>query len=270
MSSVLYPVSAGVYFVASVLYLLFLAKRGPRMGRWATLSLVGGFLVQTLAVLSRWIYLHHAPIGTFAESLSLFAWVMVAIYLVVEFRSRQKTVGAFVAPFAFANAAAGALLAPPLTPLQPILQSSWIATHITLSFVAYGFFTMAFAVSVAYLIADWGLRKHRTGFLYNRLPPLETLEGLGRGLAALGLPFMTVALISGSVWADKVWGSPWLWDTKLNLSLLTWLVYVGHFFVRNMLGWRGRRSAWFLVLAFQCLLVSYVIVRLFVPTVHRF
>lgn len=270
MSDVLFPLSAFVYLIATILYEVYLTRRSPWAGRWATRSLVVGVLAQALALVFRWLQLGSAPIGSLAESLYFFAWFIIILYLIVEYHGGQKVLGAFVSPTAFAAVAAASLLCKRAKSLSPIMQSYWLPIHVTISFVAYGFFALAFAVSVVYLLAAWQLKKGRPGYVYYRLPPLETMEQLGRALAALGLPFMTVALITGSIWAEKVWGSPWLWDAKLNLSLATWLIYVIHFYVRNVRDWRGRRSAWLLILGFIFVLVTYLGVNLFMPTVHGF
>ncbi|MFQ6059303.1 MAG: cytochrome c biogenesis protein, partial [Anaerolineae bacterium] len=83
-------------------------------------------------------------------------------------------------------------------------------------------------------------------------------------------PFMTLSLITGSIWAERAWGTPWLWDAKLNMSLITWAIYMVYFYARNVANWGARRSAWLLVLGFASILITYLGVNLFMPTVHGF
>jgi ABC-type transport system involved in cytochrome c biogenesis permease subunit len=54
------------------------------------------------------------------------------------------------------------------------------------------------------------------------------------------------------------------------MALITWLIYVVYFYLRNVAGWRGRRSAWLLILGFISVLVTYLGVNLFMPTLHGF
>jgi len=270
MINILFTLALVIYFIGTILYEICLALKSQRAGRWATRSLVVGASVHALGLASRWLESGRAPMADLFESLSFYAWVIIVFYLIVEYRSGYKVLGAFVSPLAFAAIAAASVLPKRTKPLIPILQSHWLPVHVTISFLAYGLFTLAFVMAVAYLLAERQLKKGRPNYFYYRLPPLEAMEQLGRALAALGLPFMTMAIITGSIWAEKVWGAPWLWDAKLNMALATWLIYVVYFYVRNVAGWRGRRSVWLLILGFISVLVTYLGVNLFISTAHGF
>ncbi len=259
-----------IYAIGTILYEVSLALRSQRLGGWATRSLVVGAVVHALALAARWLESGRPPVANLFESLSFYAWVIVVFYLIVEFRYGHKVLGAFVSPLAFMAIAAASALPKGVEPLIPILQSHWLAVHVGISFLAYGLFTLAFAAALVYLLAQRQLKKGQPSYFYHRLPPLEAMEQLARGLAALGLPLMTVAIVTGSIWAEKVWGAPWLWDAKLNMSLVTWLIYVAYFYARNVSDWRGRRSAWLLIVGFISVLVTYLGVNLFAPTMHGF
>ena len=266
----LFALALVIYITGTILYEVYLALNSQPAGRWATRSLVVGALVHALALASRWLESGRAPVASLFESLSFYAWVIVVFYLMVEYRYGYRVLGAFVSPLAFAAIAAASVLPKRIEPLIPILQSHWLGVHVAISFLAYGLFTLAFAAAVVYLLGEHQLKRGRPDYFYYRLPPLEAMEQLGRGLAALGLPFMTVAIITGSIWAEKVWGAPWLWDAKLNMSLVTWLIYMVYFYVRNVADWRGRRSAWLLIVGFISVLVTYLGVNLLMPTMHGF
>jgi cytochrome c-type biogenesis protein CcsB len=270
ISIILFAFALTIYAIGTIFYEACLALKSQRTGRWATRSLVVGAVVHASALASRWLELGRAPLGNRFESLSLYAWLIVVFYLIVELRFGHKILGAFVSPLAFAAIAAASALPKGVQPLIPILQSHWLPVHVALSFLAYGLFTLAFAAAVVYLLTRRQLKQGQPTFLYYRLPPLEATEQLARRLAALGLPFMTVAIVTGSIWAEKVWGAPWIWDAKLNMALVTWLIYLVYFYARNVASWRGRRSAWLLILGFISVLVTYLGVNLFTSTVHGF
>lgn len=54
-----------------------------------------------------------------------------------------------------------------------------------------------------------------------------------------GFPFLTIGIITGSVWADVAWGRYWGWDPKETWSLITWVVYAFFLHVRFSGGWLG-------------------------------
>ena len=71
------------------------------------------------------------------------------------------------------------------------------------------------------------------------------------------LPQMATLLILGSLWAHQAWGAYWSWDPKETAALFTFLVYGAYLHTRTLRGWRGRRSAVFLALAFCAVIFTY-------------
>lgn len=61
-------------------------------------------------------------------------------------------------------------------------------------------------------------------------------DRIARASAEIGVIFMTLMLITGSIWAKPIWNTWWTWDPKLTTSLILWLVYVGYLMVRSYIG----------------------------------
>ncbi|MGQ0550385.1 MAG: cytochrome c biogenesis protein CcsA [Armatimonadota bacterium] len=69
-------------------------------------------------------------------------------------------------------------------------------------------------------------------------------DHLAHGAAELGVLFITVTLLSGSIWGRPVWGTWWTWDARLTTTLILWFIYVGYLIVRAWApGERGARAA---------------------------
>jgi ABC-type transport system involved in cytochrome c biogenesis permease subunit len=69
---------------------------------------------------------------------------------------------------------------------------------------------------------------------------------------------MTAGLITGFAYAAVVWHSPWNWDPKEILSLITWIIYAVLVHERLAVGWRGRRAAWLSILGFSATILTFV------------
>ena len=155
-NSLLFGIATFVYFFAMVLYISYLAFRSEGLGKAASLSLLGGVLVETAAIGLRWyesyaLGIGRAPLTNMYESLVFFALTIALIYLVLERKYRVKTVGAFIAPFPFIVMAYAALNTNEIQPLVPALQSNWLISHVVTCFVGYAAFAVSFAVSILYL-----------------------------------------------------------------------------------------------------------------------
>ena len=68
------------------------------------------------------------------------------------------------------------------------------------------------------------------GYLWLRDPKLDAIAVSS---AELGTVFTTIVLITGPIWGKIAWGAWWVWEPRLTLTLLLWLIYVGYFMVRN-------------------------------------
>jgi heme exporter protein C len=64
----------------------------------------------------------------------------------------------------------------------------------------------------------------------------ERWDWIARASAEVGAVFITLALITGSLWAKPVWGTWWTWDPKLTATLILWFMYIGYLMLRSYMG----------------------------------
>ncbi len=88
-------------------------------------------------------------------------------------------------------------------------------------------------------------------------PGSSFLDDLTHRMVMFGFFFLTIGIITGSVWANSAWGTYWSWDPKETWSLITWFVYATLLHVRITLSWRGDRIAWLSILEFFTVLFTY-------------
>ena len=49
----------------------------------------------------------------------------------------------------------------------------------------------------------------------------------------VGLAFLAVNLVTGSIWGRVIWGIWWTWDARLTSALVCWLLYAGYLMLRR-------------------------------------
>ncbi|MFQ5794114.1 MAG: cytochrome c biogenesis protein [Candidatus Bipolaricaulia bacterium] len=54
-----------------------------------------------------------------------------------------------------------------------------------------------------------------------------------RASAEVGLVFLSLALITGSLWAKATWGVYWTWEPRLTTTFILWLMYVFYLTLRG-------------------------------------
>jgi heme exporter protein C len=70
--------------------------------------------------------------------------------------------------------------------------------------------------------------------------------------AEIGVLFVAVSLVTGSLWGRLTWGTYWVWDARLTSTAFLFITYVGYLAVRRLGGTlrqRARRSAVLALLA---------------------
>jgi heme exporter protein C len=51
--------------------------------------------------------------------------------------------------------------------------------------------------------------------------------------AELTVLYGAMAMVTGPLWARKAWGVWWVWDARLTMSLLLWMVFVSYLLLRR-------------------------------------
>ena len=83
--------------------------------------------------------------------------------------------------------------------------------------------------------------------------------------AEIGVLFVAVSLVTGSLWGRLSWGTYWVWDARLTSTAFLFITYVGYLAVRRLGGTqrqRARRSAVLALLAILEIPLVHFSVRL--------
>ena len=267
-----------VYFASFVFYLFRTVLGREFWGRLATATAWGGLAAQTLALLLRWkasydLGIGHAPLSNLYESMVFFAWAVIFLYLLLEWRTANKTIGTFVVPVAFIAMAYASIdpgMNEHIQPLIPALQSNWLTSHVVTCFLGYAGFTIAFGCGLIFFTKTLsGGNIEKTAGWTARLPSFANLDMLIYQSTALGFIFLTMGIMTGSVWAHYAWGSYWSWDPKETWSLVTWIIYAIMLHARLVRGWRSKKMALMSVIGFASVLFTYLGVN-YLPGLHSY
>ena len=93
---------------------------------------------------------------------------------------------------------------------------------------------------------------------------------LGAVSIKLGLLFTTITLLSGMMWADAAWGTPWNWDPRETTTLILWVAYACILAYRASVSDRESRAQFgsiFGIVAFPMVILSYLSIRIW-ETLH--
>ena len=259
----------GLYAASLAFYIRYLYVNKRLLGRAATACLLAGVGLHYAALLARSRWVHAVPYQDLYGSMSLFAWLLAFIYLVLETFHRQRAVGPFVLPFVIVLFAV-AHFVPSVPPPAPPARGTQFALHVTLNILAYAGFALSFVLSLIYLLQDRLLRGRKLGPVFWRYPALEVLERMSRSSVVIGMASLAVGIVFGFIWAHRIQGRYWNGDAKEITTLAVFALYLGYLWLGRKTAWRGARASWLCALNFLLVVFSYTVVNLYLSRYHRY
>ena len=258
-------IAVGLYGLSTFSYIFGLIAKQEKLFTIGLYSALAGFLPNVAVIAMRWAATGISPFISISESLMLGVFMTVLLFLIFQFSSRRvQPLGVLVMPVAFVLLGwAGTLMKEVAATLAPALQSGWIWVHIVGASAGFAAVLIASGMGLLYL-----LRENKAGGLYDKLPDLATLDMFSYRFVAGGFIMFGLMMISGCFWANQVKGTYWNWDPVEVWSLVTWLIYGIYLHLRVTFGWRGKRLAWYALLALIMMIVSYWGIPFSVETFH--
>jgi len=301
-------VAIACYIVGALALLVYFFSRETYLRNLGVPLAIVGCVAQFAQLGVRYALTGIWPLLNLYGSLSLFAAMSVAIFIVMAWRYKAWYAGGFVLAIAAIALAYGVTWNEGTMPAVPSLQSYWAKIHVPIVVSSYAAFMVAFVFSVIYLIKYYaeqrfdgtGARAGKatvelagTGMtmqIRHDTPAIEAAAAQGNAVAlwlkslptlaqldiivyravAIGLPLITIGIITGAAWAKEAWGAYWQWDPKETAALSTWIVYLAYMHLHTRSAWRGVRTNWVSIGGFALVIFTYLGVNIWISGLHSY
>ncbi len=251
-------------------FIVYLIKQHKWVFRCSYWILVAGFVFHTIYLVHQYYLLGAAPVLNVKSALSFYSWTIICAYIVFQIKFRLMVLASFIAPFAACLMIISTAMPWLDGPVRSEFKSAWLTVHIGTAFMGNGLFAITFLAAIMYLILERSIKQKKFGSFYTRLPSLATLDTINYYSLVFGFLFLTIGMITGSVYAQDVIGTYWQWDPKEVWSLITWLFYAALLHERLAVGWRGRKAAMMSIVCFCILIFSFLGASLLLGGYHSF
>ena len=198
-----------------------------RIGRWLWRFTLP---ISVFVIGSRWLEVGYPPLRNLYEA---YLWVPFLLALATEVSRLRgiNTVRIDAVIGTVVNFSLAFLLSAKVKMLPAALQSAYFVPHVLGYMVAYSLLARAFMLECT---AVWLRRSDDADCLARA----EIFARDSHSNVNWGFLLLSISLALGSLWGNTVWCAYWQWDPKEQWSLVTWLVYVALFYVRNRPRWR--------------------------------
>ncbi|MEO0240851.1 MAG: cytochrome c biogenesis protein [candidate division WOR-3 bacterium] len=112
---------------------------------------------------------------------------------------------------------------PPEEKMGELIRILYI--HVPFAWYSFVSFTITFICSILYFLK----REDR-------------FDKLGASGAEIGFIFITIAILTGSLWAKSVWGVFWVWEPRLTTTLILWFLYLSYLLLRKFIEIPDKRA----------------------------
>ncbi|WP_301100794.1 cytochrome c biogenesis protein CcsA [Propionivibrio sp.] len=193
---------------------------------------------------------------SFSFALSLMLWLAVLIYWLESFRSRMDGLQPMVLPLA-----ALCVALPIFFPQVHVIAhaDAWgFKLHFLTAMLAYSLFTLSALHAVFMGFVERKLHHRELNKQLASLPPILTMETLLFRMIVIAFSLLTVALGSGLVFSEAIFGKVILIDHKTLFASASWGIFAALLIGRHAYGWRGRIALRWTLTGFLLLLLAYV------------
>jgi ABC-type uncharacterized transport system permease subunit len=244
---------AGLYAVSA--WQLLLRPAPVRNPLWISALLLAGIVIHA-ALLGESVFKPDAVHLGFSNAVSLITWLSVSVYALTSLKVPLPGIQGWVAGIA----AMGVLLPLVLPDARavPFSHTFGFRVHLVLSLLAYCL--LFIAALQALLMSAFEKKLHHGAAAAGMpgMPPLLTLESILFKLVWAGFILLTLALASGVLFSEEIFGKAISFSHKTFFAILSWLVFGALLAGRMIWGWRGRLAVRWTITGFVMLLLAYV------------
>lgn len=228
----IYPAARGTFRIAAILHGVAIVEMGMAAGR--------------------------VPVENFFETLSLCAFLIAVLFLVVEWKYQFASTAVALFPLVFLMVLVAALERPVAPFANVQVRDAWLATHIVLVIAGYASLLLTSVAAVCYLIQERRLKSKKGGRLLERLPPLATLDNLISGSLGIAFVLITLGMVLVITWEFMYeGGTEWIANPRVTVSLVTWALLLATTYLRATAGWRGRKAAVMSLVVLGCSAITW-------------
>jgi ABC-type transport system involved in cytochrome c biogenesis permease subunit len=254
-----------LYGISSLFYLSSFIHRKVHFIRRGVFFACLGLLSHTICISLYWTQPGYRSFSTF-QIINDASWAGVFIFLLSCLIARFLTsAGILTMPLAVLLQIWAVISEKEIGKTPPAFDTPWFWIHVITSALAYGLVLVGGAIGLLYLLKT----KHAGDAFYDQLPDLEKLDNYNYLFIGNGFLMLTLMIVSGALWTNNVYGSYWAWDPLEVQSLIAWIGYAIWLHMRLTFGWRGKKLAWYSIIALPLMVLLIFGIPLFPEMFHR-
>lgn len=259
-----------LYLVVVWVYYKTFFNEAPSLQRFQSIILIPTALLHALYLILRTEAFDHTPITNIFEIMTLIAFAIVVVYMIIEYVIKVKGTGFFILFLAFVFQVISSLFIEDLLEVKEVLRNKLLGTHVSSALIGYVGLALAAMYGSLYITLYHNIKVKRFNAFYEKLPNLEILERMTTVSITIGFIFLGIAIAVGMVWLPKAFKDFSYFDPKLVITVCVWILYGIGLIANKYSALRGRRFMILAISGFIISLFSLTIGNVYFSNFHNF
>ncbi len=242
-----YFIIENILIIVAIFGLLTSILLSFRLSRFSYIINLFSLFIIFLLLIIRVLISGHPPYTNIYETLLFFSFIYsFKVTILSKYPIRVKGILNILTIIILISVFFSPIQQKEINPLNSFLNSIWLNIHVPSFFIGY------LSIFSSFLLLFLDIFKIYSNENY-------TFE------MKTAIIFVTIGLISGSIWAKEAWGSYWDWDPKEIGALVIWLLSILFLIPKN-------KKARFIIsiLIILSLLITYIGLSFFVSGYHSY
>ena len=230
------------YMGATLTYLLRVVFNKKILSGIALRITLAGLALHVFFLVLHFIHQGYPFLITSFDSLQLTSLGIIFVFALLCLFYRFSVTGVLLLPVALLFFIASLRGVIDYRVLSPFLQNQWAFLHLIFIFLSMALFMVGFVVGVIYLIQEYRIKHKQSGGIFDRFPPLETLDQVHSKSLWTGFALFTVGIITGAGWSKSTLGLYVTNNGTQILSFVVWIFFAIFLNLRAPKGWIGKKG----------------------------
>lgn len=257
LSHCVFWLGLATFFYALALYVAVL--RIVREHR-APSKVVNGLLGAGMVLHLVGIIVSGHPLAILAHVLSELAFLILVIYLIMQWRGRWGALSIFILPTVLVLCVFSLFLPHEYEGVG--ITHILFAVHILLSLAGIGGIFTGLFYTFLYMMQEHALKSRKPGPWFHLIPSLHASERFAWRSLLGGWFLYTLGVATGSLWSYFSKGAWMTYNTKQVGGITAWVVFLLLVLAQHLLRWRGSRAVALYLVGFLFLILAFTGIRL--------
>ncbi len=259
------------YIASAILFTAALSKRGGsnnkaqwgKTGSIARAAFILSWVLHSGSIVALLLVDKGLTLSSYGDFYFWLAWVLAAFFLFGGKNFQYAVVGAFISASVGVFIVSSSLLVHDGAPQSAIQLPILLSLHVIPALLSEALMIFAGVLSGIYLVNSRKLKKKGPHLLETTGPSLDSLAMRAHRFVLLGFLAMTLAVVTGILWAVTEHRALLGTDPVQWTAFLSWMLLGGILQARAHLGWSTRRVAKLTVIVVGVYFISCALIVFF-------